>query len=245
MKATICIPVHDPNSEFKKYLKELVNSILLQNYDNFEVLISSNHELKYFDELQKIADGKFKLSHFKNSCSSATSNSNFLIDLASGEIVKVMHQDDFFLHEDSLKKSVDALLCSKKSWQLTPFDHLDQKSGKIINPMVPKITKNLRLGINRVGGPSVSAFFKEKFIPYDESMTYLFDCDWYLRMVHRWGQPDILTEPTVRIRLHEGQSTSWAKKNLRIDLFKMQKNHNSFALRAGKCKCVNAQFKEA
>ena len=96
-KVSICVPTYEFNGRGAFYLQRLLDSLVIQTYKNFEVVISdqscdnqifnllswNTHDLqiKYF-RCDKLPDGN--MSH----------NTNSAIKRATGDIIKPLFQDD-------------------------------------------------------------------------------------------------------------------------------------------------------
>ncbi|MDE1192482.1 MAG: glycosyltransferase [Arachidicoccus sp.] len=97
---SICIPAYKNPT----LLKRLLDSITMQTFKDFEIIItddSPNNEIELLIEIYK---SRFaSLHYFKNSHSlGSPENWNESIRKASGKWIKIMHHDDFFLHKDAL-----------------------------------------------------------------------------------------------------------------------------------------------
>ena len=97
---SICIPTY----KRPDLLKKLLDSIQMQNFRDFEVIISDNSP---DDSVKELADpyGKMlPLFYEKNvPAVSATTNCNNAMQRAKGSWVKVMHDDDWFQAADALR----------------------------------------------------------------------------------------------------------------------------------------------
>jgi hypothetical protein len=90
---------------------------------------------------------------------------------------------------------------------------------------IPRFTESLSRGINQIGMPSVVIFRKAAFIAFDERLKYLFDCEWYLSMKHKFGKPLIISDARVGIAIHSGQATHWAKSLLEPETALVEQKH--------------------
>ncbi len=233
------MPVHDPQGLHKDHLTQLVSSILEQDLTPLEVVLSANHEITYFQEISELVGRNFPLRFFKNDKYGSAANTNYAVKRCTGDIVKIMHQDDFFSATGVLRNISKSFNHGKHLWQVTAFDHLIESNNQICRPMIPKISKGLISGRNTIGAPSVAAFRTESFIPFDERMMYMFDCDWYLAMWHNFGKPYVTKALGIRIRIHDGQATNWAATLFETEVIQTRKNHLracKFFLRS--CNCI-------
>jgi len=93
----------------------------------------------------------------------AAENTNSGIKRATGDLVKILCMDDYFTNENALQAIVDAF---NGTWLI----------NGVSDNTNPIYTGDIHLGDNRLGGLSSIAFKKECFVPFDESLVWLFDC---------------------------------------------------------------------
>lgn len=186
MKLSVVIPIHEmENAEF--FLQRLQNSLEDQSFDDFEVIVS------------KSGGG---MAH----------NTNRGIEMAEGEIIKIIFMDDYLAHKNSLKDIVDNF---KGGWLVTGCSH-DNGDGKIFNHHEPSWNDEILLGKNTIGSPSVMAFENESPLLFDEEMTWLLDCDLYKRLYVRYGEPTILKDTNVIIGIGKHQTTNLLSDELKL-----------------------------
>lgn len=121
-------------------------------------------------------------------------NTNAAIKKADGHIIKIMFMDDSFAHRDSLKDMVQAF---KGGWLVAGSDNNKQ----------PYYTDDIQTGNNKLGSPSVLIFENDKPLLFDESMTWLLDCDLYKRLYKRYGAPTIVSGTHIKIGIGPHQET--------------------------------------
>lgn len=238
MRLSICVPVFDPSQKYSEHLLQLLNSIKAQTMKPDEVVITANHDLEYLDSLLEVIKGDFELVFKRSESNGSAENTNHAISLCRGEIVKIMHQDDFFVSTNALLFTYDTLQRSRKKWRVSGFDHFDETTSLCVRPIKPKISWRLINGVNRIGAPSVVALKRGAFIPFDQDLKYMFDCDWYLTMWHNWGKPIVSNQTEVRIRIHAGQATNWAKELLQQEMVATKLNHDELHVMKYKCCCA-------
>ena len=188
-KISICVPVHSmPDGKF--FFDRLWNSIEEQTFKDFEVIVTD--------------DGLM------------AENTNSAIRKAKGDIVKILFMDDFFAHPQALQMIVDNF---NGGWLVTGCEHA-RKDGFRYNPHLPTYNHAIHTGINSIGSPSVLAFENEGYRPskskqptasipvFDNSLSWLLDCDLYKRLYTRYGEPAILNDMNVVIGVGEHQTTN-------------------------------------
>jgi len=238
MKLSVCIPTFDPSQKYSAQLFQLLNSIKLQTMKPDEVVITANHDLSYLDDLKAIVNGDYELVFKRNESNGSAENHNHAISLCRGEFVKIMHQDDFLVNNNALNLAYSSLNKSKKMWRASGRDHFFESTSLVQGKAKPKLTRGIINGVNKIGPPSVFTFKRTAFVPFDEEMKYMFDCDWYLKMWHNFGKPLVAKDVEVRIRIHEGQATNWAENLLKQEIVATKQNHNKIPVMKKKCSCV-------
>ena len=99
---SICIPTF--NQTF--YLKKLLDSILIQTFTNFEIIISDDSSTDDVYDLISSYRHFFidKITYVRNAKSlGPPTNWNNSISLAKGKWIKIMHHDDCFSSLNSLQ----------------------------------------------------------------------------------------------------------------------------------------------
>lgn len=121
-------------------------------------------------------------------------NTNSAIKRARGDLIKILYLDDYFAHKDALKEIVEAFT---GDWLITGSDN---------NPN-PYWTDDIHTGNNKLGSPSALTFRNDNPLLFDETMSWLLDCDYYKRLFTRYGEPVILNDVNVVIGCGSHQST--------------------------------------
>jgi len=160
----------------KLYLDQLIQSIKEQTYKHIEIL---THEQE-----------------------GAAASMNYLLDCAAGDIIKPMFQDDYFIRKDSLEK-----FAKIEGWGVCTSKHTSERGDHLpyFNDDLYSHDRGLAEGCNTYGCPSAVAW-KRSDLRFDESLTWLFDCEFYTRLIEQYGQPSIV-DTSVMIREWDGMAT--------------------------------------
>ena len=103
VKVSICIPAFNNEPSVRR----LLESIEKQDFKDYEVIITDDSDE---DGIRKLAEEKEYVDYYKNPQRlGAAANWNAAISRADGEYIKIMHHDDWFTAEDSLKEFVNLL----------------------------------------------------------------------------------------------------------------------------------------
>jgi hypothetical protein len=238
----VVIPVHDPDYKYLGFLRNALDSLGSQNISPKEVLIVANHDLPYLEALAMQSPQSLNLRFLRSEARGAAENLNFAVSNSSARYTKILFQDDFLAHENSLETSLNALSSSGKKWLVIGSRDWEQASNTFFKPVIPKYTERLDRGINKIGAPSVVTFETECFVPFDNRLQYMFDCDWYLSMAHNFGEPVEIKNVGVTIRRHSGQATIWAKKLLKKEQAIVRAKHKRVKFltprHLGNCACT-------
>lgn len=168
MRVSIVIPYY-PMKNHVFFLKRCLESIEKQTFKDYEVVITQ--------------EGR------------SAENTNRGIDKARGEIIKILHMDDYFTHENVLKEIVGNFT---GAWQITGCS----------NNLSPIYYGDIHLGNNKLGGPSCLTISRDVTERFNPQLDWLFDCDFYKRMYNRYGLPQILSGNYITIGEGEHQATN-------------------------------------
>ncbi len=202
---SICIPTYEMHGKATELLTRSFNMLKKQTYKNFEIIISDNSEDDVIKNLCKNPDYQsLNIKYFQNPRKGLAPNTNEAIKKASGQLIKILFMDDFLANENSLKDIVDNF---KGNWLVSGCGH-DKGDGKIFNIHFPIYNRNMHLGKNTIGSPSVLTIKNEDIMFFDENLSWVVDCDYYKRLYDKYGKPDILNKVNVIIGLGEHQTTN-------------------------------------
>jgi glycosyltransferase involved in cell wall biosynthesis len=214
-KISICIPTYEMNGKGSEYLEYSFNKILTQTYTNIEIIISDNSKTDVIESLCNKWKDKINIKHYynKEKCG-MSANTNYCIKKASGEIIKILYQDDFLLNDSSLEAQLIHFVGNNNYWSVTACAHT--KDGiNIYNPHYPKYNEDIHYGQNTISCPSVLMFKNKDIIEFDENITWMMDVDYYKRLYDKFGLPSICNYITVVNREHSNQTSSGVNSNIK------------------------------
>ena len=170
-------------------IKELLDSILQQSFKDYEIIITDDTE----NNIVKVAveeydDSRIKYLHNIPPLKSGK-NWNAGLKLATGEYIKIMHDDDSFVDSESLQCFVSVALdnphkkfffcnsrCINRKFEklrsFTPLKYVKQKDN--IFATFP---------VNYIGAPSVTLIKSEEIELFDENLIWFIDLEFYLRVL--------------------------------------------------------------
>lgn len=206
MKISICIPTYSNPSS----LKRLLDSIKLQNFKDYEVIITDDSPDDSVKEVVAQYQG-YNIRYYKNPRSlGSPMNWNAAIEKAESDYIKIMHHDDYFTSPFSLQKIVNAL--QKYSFVFVQSNHvINNKIISMHNPSVETVHNYIANPIkllleNVIGAPSAVAYKKNALV-YDKRLKWFVDVEFYVRYLHSISREDMcyIEEPLVNIGVDIGR----------------------------------------
>lgn len=232
-KVAICIPSYNnPVS-----LKKLLDSIYKQIYTDYFIIVSDDSTNNNVENLIIEYKRKFPLVYKKNPVPlGPTANTNNAIKIANQydyKYLKIMHHDDYFTYNDSLKKFVamleespNAVIAFCGSVQVLKDSSYERS---ITDDQLLQLKNDFRvLAIgNYIGAPSATITRKTDIL-LNEKQVWEVDLEWYLRLLHYHNCFAYTKEPLVSICMSEEQVTSSCLSNhelmLKESLYTYQNN---------------------
>lgn len=203
-KVSIAIPAYVTDAQGVIYLKELFDSVKKQTFTDYEIIVSDNSPNNLIEELCS----KYFVRYEKNlNHIGMSANSNYAIDLCSGEYIKILHCDDLFYKEDALQIIVDALDNSNNHWLVNGFIHTYDMLN-FFDPRIPKYPNHLLIGNNLLGSPSNITIRNKDIEYFDTNVSTSMDHEWYHRLRMKFGMPFIINNTLTVSRQHKNNVTS-------------------------------------
>lgn len=191
---SVAIPYHAGMHDAEYFLSRCIMSVENQKHVDYEIVITDNPN-------------------------GWSANHNEAIRKCKGSIIKFLHMDDFLENEYALKHISDAFT---GGWLVTGCIH-SRGGGDRVNEHKPSWNDDICIGVNTIGSPSVLAIENIDPILFDEGLTWLVDCDYYMRLHHVYGEPTILSNTNVVIGLHKGQATNTISDTIKSNELEIMK----------------------
>jgi len=222
-KVSVIIPTHNRD----EFLGSTIASVLSQTYSDFEIIVvDDNSGDRTHEVIKSIKDGRMKyIRHRDNMGPSAARNT--AISSATGEYIAFLDDDDEWMPE-KLQKQVELLdkcepnICGVYSNRLV----IDKLSNRIIStsPQAKKLKGNLLYQLS-IGSPihTSTVLIRKRCIEkvglFDETMSYMEDRDFWIRLSLNWDF-EYIDKPLTIAYVHkqghlseslEGQTTGRGK----------------------------------
>lgn len=209
MKMSIAIPTWECHGRGGEFLDDLLRTIEIQTFKNFEVCVSDHSKNDDVFNCVKEFENKFDIIYSRNeeNRGNGPSNTNKSIEMCSGDIIKVMFQDDFFYDDESLDKIYTNLSSSDKMWIVNGCNHTSDDGHSFYNEMYPRWNDDMINGVNTISSPSVLSIKKEVFdkVRFDTNLTMMMDCEFYCHLKKIFGDPIYYDDVLVSNRVHSNQ----------------------------------------
>jgi len=222
-KVSVCIDVYN----YEAFLPEAIESVLRQDFTDFEVIVSddcsSDNSFEIAREYARKDSRVIALRNEKNL--GMVRNRNACLRPATGEYIKVLHADDFLCANDALRKMADVLDANRGvSLVACAMQFIDPASrelnrwtyfrdGTIINGTTA-IKLSLRQLRNFIGGPSAVMYRRRKGLRgFDESFFHSADWEMWLHLLEQ-GCFYYIAKPLCAYRKHGRQQTEKDKLTL-------------------------------
>lgn len=200
---SVCIPTF--NDEVA--LSHCLQSVCSQTLKNIEIIISDD---SHSDAIERVVKEKndARIRYKRNTPSlGAPANWNAALKMSQGNIVTLLHQDDWYRTPNTLAivcndmdaRESDILIAGRALYR----EHRCIGEYRLPINAAECFTSDFpikSLVINRLGHPSVF-FIKKKYktIGYDESLLYFSDTDYYSRLITAADTVTICNEALVAI----------------------------------------------
>lgn len=202
-RVSICIPAYEQVT----YLQRTLSSIVEQDFTDHEVIVTDDSTSNAVEDLVSEYAGPLsaRLRYQRNRPALGTpANWNTAIDLARGDLVKIMHHDEWFAAPDSLRAFVDRMDRSGADFVFSAVKTTVVKTGHAwtLCPSDEEVAAVFRspdriLLANIFGPPSATIHKRSLGLRYDERFRYVVDMVFYRKALleHR-------VERTTEVLVH-------------------------------------------
>ena len=208
---SICIPA------FKRtdFLKRLLDSVAIQTYQDYDVIVSDDSASEEVEALCNSYLGRMNLKYYKNSPALGTpENWNEAIRKATGNWIKLMHDDDWFADCTSLQKFANAIDKSA-DFVFAAYNNVFEDTGakKVILSNSFRQRAMLKnpvtlIADNIIGPPSVVMHRNDQKHWYDKNVKWVVDMEFYIRFLQT-ANCYYIDEPLINVGLNKEQVTQY------------------------------------
>ena len=238
---SICIPLFN----CENYIKEALDSIKNQTYDNIEVIICDDQSHDRSAEISRTyaqQNPDLDIKVFESDVNRGLeSNWNWSISKAKGKYIKLLPSDDY-LYPECISRQVEAFEDSGEKISLVfCCRQIINKNGKPIVQTGPKKSGRVKArdllelcllrGTNVMGEPGAVLFERstaEKVGEFNGTLPYVIDLDYWMRLLDH-GDGYALADPLCTFRIDQNLSVRLGlkrPKNFNALMARMAEKHN-------------------
>lgn len=211
---SICIPAY----KRVKYLDRLLHSVIIQDFKDFEVIVTDDSPDNLVKELCEKHISTINLKYYKNDIPLGTpSNWNAAIKLAKGQWIKLMHDDDWFADKSSLQKFAEVAKNVGNAFIFSAYTNVFENSGATKNVFPEKFRlsqaskePSILVAKNFIGPPSVVMHKNDGKHFYDPALKWLVDIDMYRRRLET-DEIIYIDQTLINVYMSSSQVTSYTK----------------------------------
>lgn len=218
-KVIICVPYYN-NLEV---LRRLFQSIEKQSISDRQVVITADNKDEEAEELAKSYGYIYVNNPYRLGATANCNNSIKIAQKMNPQYIKVMHQDDYFTSNDSLKCFIQ-MLESNPNADLAfcgsiQDDGVSSYSRGITMEEVSLLSSDYTYLIkeNVIGAPS-AVIVRNKKVYMDEHLSWLVDVDWYIRYLSNNSEFVYTEQALVTIGVSTNQLTNICINNRQLVL---------------------------
>lgn len=201
---SICIPTYEMGDYGDKFLEDNFNRLLNQSIQDFEIVISDQSNNSSIEKCCEKYSSRLNIKYIHNmdGRGKAAINLNRALLNATGEFVKILFQDDFFVDDLSLEKIRDKFIQENCGWVVNSFTHSHDRISFSGNTRA-SYNDRILYGVNTIGNPSNYCVKKDHVQMLDENLLYVVDCEMYYRTFLSCGLPGIVNDILVCAMHHQ------------------------------------------
>jgi glycosyltransferase involved in cell wall biosynthesis len=224
-RVSICIPTYCQI----EFLRETLISIQVQNFDDYEVIVSDDSPDDAVAELVASFNFNGKLRYYHNPVSlGSPENWNQAVRLAKGDYIKLLHHDDKFVHSAALSTFVHLLDEHPEAnfaFGASGVNNVVNGKSRIHRPTEDQLSRLLTLPEelffgNVIGAPSSVIYRNGLNLEYDKRMKWLVDIDFYIQLLQQ--NRHFIYSPEVLVATTSGAShqiTDYCSNNIEIEFY--------------------------
>jgi glycosyltransferase involved in cell wall biosynthesis len=223
---SICIPAYKRID----YLQKLLDSILVQTFKNYEVIVTDDSPDESVEKFIK-NHGIQNIYYYKNKVTLGTpENWNEAIRKANGTWIKLMHDDDWFANENSLQIFYEATLKKPNCrFFFSAYSNVYENSNSgdfvYLNPAGRFMLWLNPLNLFKkqyIGNPSCTLIRRDIDLFYDSDFKWVVDFEYYIRCLQRIKKYYYIDQPLINVGLNQYQVT---KVSYQIPEIEIPENH--------------------
>ena len=225
---TIIVSILVPAYNRPDYLKKNLDSIALQDFADYEVIITDDSPGDVLVDVVEKHPLRPQIRYYKNDTQlGPAGNWNKCAEYAHGTYIKYLHHDDYFREPVALTKFVAALDRNPQAdFAFCISQHVNE-NGNLLEPHVPSPSDLKRLALdfkillegNCIGAPSITFYRRSIHKKFEASLKWFIDIDFYMAILQQNPNFVYLPEPLVNVLTVSGDRvTSSCEGNFEVEI---------------------------
>jgi len=208
MKLSVAIPCWSMNEKGREMLDYNFKILKSQKFKEFEVVITDHSEDYEIESLYRVWRYLLNIKYIRNEemRGNPAQNTNLGLKNCSGDYIKLLCQDDFLFGTDALEKIYNNISENDSDWMFMSYWHSNDRTT-LYRHHTPQYNMNIAF-VNTFGTPSALTIKNKDVMEFDTNLKSMYDCEFYHRMLMKYGMPKIVNDATMINYLHENQTTS-------------------------------------
>lgn len=236
-KVSVCMPTYN----YARYLPEAIESVLKQNYTDYEFIIIDDCSTDNSVEvIRSYANKDRRISLIINECNlGQAKNLNKCLNHAQGEYIKFVFSDDFLISDRALERLVSVLDQDPDIALVTTARYFVDEKSNILETLSEYEASIVCIGTevvrdclleqkNKIGEPT-SVLFRKKHAKrgFNENYNQNVDMEMWFHILEQ-GKFAYIHEPLCSFRTHSNQQTKLnvEKGTHFADLFRIWNDYN-------------------
>ncbi len=220
---SICIPAYKRIN----FLKKLLDSISIQTYKNYEVIITDDSPDENVSQLIKSYNSIGKMRYYKNENALGTpENWNEAIRKANGVWIKLMHDDDWFANANALQLFFDETIRNPDyAFFFSAYNNVDEVSNLKSPVYLNRIDRTI-LGLsplnlfkkNYIGNPSCTLIKRDINLFYDSDFKWVVDFEYFIRCLNKSQKYFYINSVLINVGLNDAQVTKTSFRRPEVEI---------------------------
>ena len=189
----------------ERFLVEYFSHLMYQTFKDFDVVISDQSDGDNLKTICNTFSHVLNIKYIKNTSNkkNAANNVNNAVKHATGEIIKLLYMDDFFVDQSALQKIADAFDNNPDGkWFISGFTHSNEDRTEFFDTRRPWYENKYVNGDNTTGNPSNYAVRNNCALEMDDDLLWIVDGEYFYRSYYYHGDPIKLDDVLVCFREH-------------------------------------------
>ncbi len=220
---SICIPAYKRID----YLKTLLDSIAIQTFKNYEIIITDDSPDNKVEEFTNNYQTIKNINYHKNQTPLGTpENWNEAIRKATGKWIKLMHDDDWFANENCLQLFAEETIKNPTcSFFFSAYKNIQEDTkvektvllGAISRWLLSLSPLNL-FKTNFIGNPSCTLIRRDMKQFYDAGFKWVVDFEYFIRCLRQTKNFYYIDSVLINISINKDQVTKSAFRVHKVEI---------------------------